>query len=388
MAVITNTLALFASGNPTLNDGDYGFESDTGHYKLGDGATAWNDLTYYSISSDFTRNLVNEIGTGGASPLTTKGDLYTYSTADARLPVGNDGMVLVVDSGEATGLRWAYPETSAFRTFMFANIASDIPTYYDATTLPSYVVGALGDISTAGVSTTPTLLGAFATDSGFPNVTTIPVGLFYLHFETKKVAGANNYYCYAEIYKRVLAGTETLLLTTDNTTQSSVNTIIQQTVGADNTSEITLLATDRIVVKIYGVMLSSTATIHLYFDDNTDARLEIPSLSVDASNFVPYTGATLDVNLGTKNITANNLSGTNTGDLVSGTTIKTINGASVLGAGDLVVSGALPDVVITKLVPALDQTITAGYSCYYSGYYEIADTKYLEIGEGSTLEIG
>ena len=74
--------------------------------------------------------------------------------------------------------------------------------------------------------------------------------------------------------------------------------------------------------------------------------------------------------------------------LVSATNIKTINGSSVLGSGDLTVSGALPDLVITKYAPALDQTITAEYSAYYSGYYEIADTKFLEIGEGSTLEIG
>jgi hypothetical protein len=51
-------------------------------------------------------------------------------------------------------------------------------------------------------------------------------------------------------------------------------------------------------------------------------------------------------------------------------------------------SGSSPDLVITKYAPALDQTITEGYSAYYSGYYEIADTKYLEIGNGSTLEIG
>ena len=50
--------------------------------------------------------------------------------------------------------------------------------------------------------------------------------------------------------------------------------------------------------------------------------------------------------------------------------------------------GSSPDLVITKYAPALDQTITAGYSAYYSGYYEIADTKFLEIGNGSTLEIG
>ena len=74
--------------------------------------------------------------------------------------------------------------------------------------------------------------------------------------------------------------------------------------------------------------------------------------------------------------------------LVSATNIKTINSSSILGSGDLVVSSALPDLVITKQVPALDQTVTDGYSAFYSGYYEIADTKYLEIGVDSTLEIG
>ena len=43
---------------------------------------------------------------GGGSPLTTKGDLFTYSTADARLGVGADGEVLLADSAEATGLKW------------------------------------------------------------------------------------------------------------------------------------------------------------------------------------------------------------------------------------------------------------------------------------------
>lgn len=49
---------------------------------------------------------------GGASPLTTKGDIYTYSTADARLGVGTTGQVLTADSAETTGLKWATPAES------------------------------------------------------------------------------------------------------------------------------------------------------------------------------------------------------------------------------------------------------------------------------------
>ena len=40
------------------------------------------------------------------TPLTTKGDLFTYSTTDARLAVGNNGETLVADSSTSTGLRW------------------------------------------------------------------------------------------------------------------------------------------------------------------------------------------------------------------------------------------------------------------------------------------
>lgn len=51
-----------------------------------------------------TLNIPNYNGT--PSPLTTKGDVYTFSTANARLGVGTDGKVLTADSSAATGLSW------------------------------------------------------------------------------------------------------------------------------------------------------------------------------------------------------------------------------------------------------------------------------------------
>jgi hypothetical protein len=42
-------------------------------------------------------------------PLTTKGDLLTFDTADTRLGVGTNGHVLTADSAEATGIKWAAP---------------------------------------------------------------------------------------------------------------------------------------------------------------------------------------------------------------------------------------------------------------------------------------
>jgi hypothetical protein len=59
------------------------------------------------------------IGSGDPSPLTTKGDIYTYSTADARLPVGTNGYVLSANSLTTTGLEWVSPST--FDIYVFQN---------------------------------------------------------------------------------------------------------------------------------------------------------------------------------------------------------------------------------------------------------------------------
>ena len=61
-------------------------------------------LYFVSTSSSVFYDFIQ---VGATSPLTTKGDLYTFSTSDARLGVGANGTTLVADSSEATGLKWA-----------------------------------------------------------------------------------------------------------------------------------------------------------------------------------------------------------------------------------------------------------------------------------------
>jgi len=69
------------------------------------------------------------VGAGGASPLTTKGDLYTYSTVDARLGVGTNNFALTPASGETTGLKWV-PGPYLTRVNKSASYSVDASTDY------------------------------------------------------------------------------------------------------------------------------------------------------------------------------------------------------------------------------------------------------------------
>lgn len=75
--------------------------------------TNTGDQTKTCGAGDFIQQIAAGTGSvcgtpaGGSSPLTTKGDLYTYTTVDARKGVGADGLCLKANSAEATGLEWA-----------------------------------------------------------------------------------------------------------------------------------------------------------------------------------------------------------------------------------------------------------------------------------------
>jgi hypothetical protein len=73
-------------------------------------------ILYFTSAS--TAIFYDYIQTGATSPLTTKGDLYTFGTSDTRLGVGANGTTLVADSAEATGLKWATPASGGGMTLI------------------------------------------------------------------------------------------------------------------------------------------------------------------------------------------------------------------------------------------------------------------------------
>jgi uncharacterized protein YaiE (UPF0345 family) len=95
------------------------------------------------------------VQTGSVSPLTTKGDLYGFSTLDARIPIGTNNQVLTADSTQALGLKWATP-VAAGKSYTLINtggsaISGAITyTYSGLSGYDSYLVQVIGASSTQG----------------------------------------------------------------------------------------------------------------------------------------------------------------------------------------------------------------------------------------------
>jgi hypothetical protein len=76
--------------------------------------------------------------------VTTKGDIQTFSTTPARLPVGSDGQILEARSTETTGLKWIAPP-SATDLNVTASPASDHLASGLKITLTAHDTQAFGD---------------------------------------------------------------------------------------------------------------------------------------------------------------------------------------------------------------------------------------------------
>jgi hypothetical protein len=154
-------------------------------------------------------------GGGGASPLTTKGDIYIYSTADARLGIGTNGYRLEADSALTAGVGWKPTDigcwvyrntTTAFNTSSatypaFNTEVYDTDNMWEGVTHPDRVtINTPGKYMLMGAVSFSTAGGSSTWMSCF-EVTLAATGTVYLGEDLRNQApSATNYAVFCAVY--------------------------------------------------------------------------------------------------------------------------------------------------------------------------------------------
>lgn len=196
--------------------------------------------------------------TGGECAYSTDTGLYGYYNAISEVWV------------------WIEPSHGGLQYF-FEDTASDIGGYKLMTYPPlGGATAYVSDVAPADGN----IIEEWATASGVPGIVFIPHGIWSVHLHGYKTGGAptREVRLHANIYKRVLAGTETLLGTTGLSIQL---TNVEVDIPALNITieDVILLTTDRLVIKIVEDIAGSGAmptSVTIGYNGTTSARLEIP----------------------------------------------------------------------------------------------------------------
>ena len=180
------------------------------------------------------------------SPLTTKGDLYGFSTTNARVAVGTNGQYLAADSTAATGVAWVTPAAGGF-------------------------VGAQARKSSQTISNTTFTILTFNTETfdtnGFhDNVTnnsrmTVPSGkagkyLVNANFQTNNGNSGANPYCY--LHALVNGAVDEYY--------ASVSSWNVNDAGASMTTLINLAVGDYVEIRAYQKTGGSVTAYYISFD--------------------------------------------------------------------------------------------------------------------------
>ena len=196
MAQRKDTAANWTSTNPILLSGELGYETDTKKFKIGNGSTNWNSLTYLPIpdgSGNLTITGNLEIGTTGS--LTFEGSTadgfettlaVTNPTADRTITLPNQsGTVLV--SGNASIVD---ADVSASAAIVGTKISPDFGSQTITTT--GIVRAALGAAATPSITFTgDTNTGIYSPGADQVAITTGGTGRLFIDSSGRLLVGAS-----------------------------------------------------------------------------------------------------------------------------------------------------------------------------------------------------
>jgi hypothetical protein len=164
MAVVTaiqirrGTASQWTSTNPTLASGEFGYETDTGKIKIGDGSTAWNSEPYIGagdVTLTGTETLTNKTLT---TPIITNPKItltYSAKTAAYTAVSGDEGGVFSMNN--ASSIQFNIPTDATFNFAIGTQFNVFWLTGTGQPTIGAVTSGTTTIISTGATSNTPKL---------------------------------------------------------------------------------------------------------------------------------------------------------------------------------------------------------------------------------------
>ena len=135
-----DTAANWTSANTVLSDGEMGYETDTGYMKIGDGATAWSSLAYFTpgdVSDDNTTYTISVAQAGADANVTLTG---SDASNDTVTMVAGNNLTVTVAGDNVT-----------------MDVDTDLANYSNATTafisnITAEAIGSLTDVDVSAVA--------------------------------------------------------------------------------------------------------------------------------------------------------------------------------------------------------------------------------------------
>ncbi|HTP57146.1 MAG TPA: hypothetical protein VMJ72_02635, partial [Candidatus Paceibacterota bacterium] len=189
-------------------------------------------------------------------------------------------------------------------TYYFSSSSSDVATYLVQRTRPQDTTTT---IVTPDLNTGTNMLANWITPSGTPNLTFVPAGQYEFHIHVAQLTGDQTVRVYAEVWETNASGSDVALLGTSEPS-APINNAETEYPLFFTTADVHTMASSasRIVTRVYALVSGSGAApqVILYTGGEADSHISLPSNTVDASTFIPYTGATQDIDLGDHNLIA------------------------------------------------------------------------------------
>ena len=220
------------------------------------------------------------------------------------------------------------PSAGSAQILYPTSASSDIGTYDVLDITP--IGGQFTVFATIPATTTKTLIKAFATASGYPNVTLIPAGEWQSDTYVQVSSAANTTTLNIDVYKRATGGTETLLFSFSSPTISGNGAAIQHFTIESVQPAFAILVTDRIVTKYSMTKTGGASITGTVYGGGTANYSHIHTPLGVGIGYLPLAGGTLT---GPLNGTDASFSGT-----VSANTM--VSGAPSSGALAALPSGA------------------------------------------------